>query len=274
MSAVLSVTEPSVTRAFMVSSEPGQHKRRAQPASRESRLAARRGRARRPRGLPVEAPRSVDRVAGGVELPRRVRAVLAIDRQAAGLLLERLHSRCGFRAELAIGLQAGPHDLVQAELELPHDAAGAAVLEDRAARGRSVADGGSRRPDPCGRRRPRPRPAGVVGTAIPDDARGPAGAAPAPVRGVALDREDDAALDAGDDRDVVDRRDPAGPRPVEEDDVPTADAGGAGMPLAAIAEALRVPDRVRVVPPEAHGVVVPRMESPVGDALVAPGRPG
>src|SRR6266545_1554224 len=37
-SAVLSVTEPSVTRAFMVSSEPGQHKRRAQPASRESRL--------------------------------------------------------------------------------------------------------------------------------------------------------------------------------------------------------------------------------------------
>src|SRR6266545_315629 len=38
-SAVLSVTEPSVTRAFMVSSEPGQHKRRAQPASRESRLA-------------------------------------------------------------------------------------------------------------------------------------------------------------------------------------------------------------------------------------------
>src|SRR6266511_6300225 len=37
-SAVLSVTEPSVTRAFMVSSEPGQNKRRAQPASRESRL--------------------------------------------------------------------------------------------------------------------------------------------------------------------------------------------------------------------------------------------
>src|SRR6266545_3239591 len=40
-SAVLSVTEPSVTRAFMVSSEPGQHKRRAQPASRESRLMVR-----------------------------------------------------------------------------------------------------------------------------------------------------------------------------------------------------------------------------------------
>src|SRR6266545_1997458 len=39
-SAVLSVTEPSVTRAFMVSSEPGQHKRRAQPASRESRLTS------------------------------------------------------------------------------------------------------------------------------------------------------------------------------------------------------------------------------------------
>src|SRR6266540_2011589 len=50
-SAVLSVTEPSVTRAFMVSSEPGQHKRRAQPASRESRLTrGARGQPARPGG--------------------------------------------------------------------------------------------------------------------------------------------------------------------------------------------------------------------------------
>src|SRR6266508_2324668 len=76
-SAVLSVTEPSVTRAFMVSSEPGQHKRRAQPASRESRLT---GLQAPPTGRRITDPR--------VAAPPPARALGEVPAEMAGIANE------------------------------------------------------------------------------------------------------------------------------------------------------------------------------------------